>query len=32
MMNPYSMIVSATLAGFLILALFLETLSSSPKD
>jgi len=26
------MIVSATLAGFLILALFLETLSSSPKD
>jgi len=26
------MIVSATLAGFLILALFLETISSSPKD
>jgi len=26
------MIVSATVAGFLILALFLETLSSSPKD
>jgi len=26
------MIVSATLAGFLIFALFLETLSSSPKE
>jgi len=26
------MIVSAAIAGFLIVALFLETISSSPKD
>jgi hypothetical protein len=32
MMNLLTMIVSATLAGFLIFALLLETISSPPKD